>query len=211
MAGPSLRGLRLLSNAPDPATLYGLLTEAGENVEAATRALAELIAGWPEDPQGLRHRLVDLEHESDRLTHDIYHRLLSEAQTPFEHEDALRLASELDDVVDYSEEVADFLALYRIEAPMDQAVELGNVLRQSGAEIGAAMRELARPARLKPHLEELERLEDLGDRTVREALASLFDGGVDPMVVIRWRTSSSAWRRPSTRASMWPTRSKASS
>jgi uncharacterized protein len=37
------------------------------------------------------------------------------------------------------------------------------------------------------HLTELERLEDVGDRGVREALACLFDGGVDPMVVIRWK------------------------
>jgi uncharacterized protein Yka (UPF0111/DUF47 family) len=34
---------------------------------------------------------------------------------------------------------------------------------------------------------EMHRLENDGDRIVREALASLFDNGVDPMVVIRWK------------------------
>ena len=140
-----LMPLRLLQGAPDPGALYDLFRDAGENVAAATATLSELIEGWPEDPEGLRHKLVDLEHEGDRLTHDIYHRLLSEAHTPVDHTDALSLASELDDVVDLSEEVGDFLALYRIEAPMDQAVQLAGVLKLSGAEIGTALAKLAHP------------------------------------------------------------------
>jgi uncharacterized protein Yka (UPF0111/DUF47 family) len=34
---------------------------------------------------------------------------------------------------------------------------------------------------------ELDRLEDEGDRISRQALVSLFSGGIDPMVVIRWK------------------------
>ena len=31
------------------------------------------------------------------------------------------------------------------------------------------------------------RLEDEGDRILREGLTALFEGGVDPMAVIRWK------------------------
>ena len=34
---------------------------------------------------------------------------------------------------------------------------------------------------------EVNRLENEGDRIIREALASLFDTGIDPMMVIRWK------------------------
>jgi hypothetical protein len=34
---------------------------------------------------------------------------------------------------------------------------------------------------------EINRLENEGDRIEREAIASLFDKGIDPMVVIRWK------------------------
>jgi uncharacterized protein Yka (UPF0111/DUF47 family) len=34
---------------------------------------------------------------------------------------------------------------------------------------------------------EVNRLENDGDRIVREAMAALFDNGIDPMVVIRWK------------------------
>ena len=34
---------------------------------------------------------------------------------------------------------------------------------------------------------EINRLENDGDRITREAIAALFDNGIDPMVVIRWK------------------------
>ena len=34
---------------------------------------------------------------------------------------------------------------------------------------------------------EINSLENEGDRLSREALAALFKGGIDPMVVIRWK------------------------
>jgi uncharacterized protein Yka (UPF0111/DUF47 family) len=34
---------------------------------------------------------------------------------------------------------------------------------------------------------EINRLENDGDRITREAIASLFNNGIDPMVVIRWK------------------------
>ena len=40
---------------------------------------------------------------------------------------------------------------------------------------------------IRAHTVEVHRLENEGDRIVREALASLFEDGIDPMVVIRWK------------------------
>ncbi|HEY1360427.1 MAG TPA: DUF47 family protein, partial [Thermoleophilaceae bacterium] len=97
------------------------------------------------------------------------------------------LASRVDDVVDYAEEVADYLFLYKVEAPMEQAVALAEVLERAGAELAEALGQLQDVASLRPHVVEIGRLEDEGDRIERECLAALFDGGVDPMLVIRWK------------------------
>ena len=185
MAAPS--GVRrLLGRAPDFRELYGLFTDAGANVERATDVLGEVLSSWPDD-RGLRHELVEIEHRGDRLTHDIIHHLYTRTATPLDRDDVLALASRLDDVVDLTEEACDFLALYRVEAPMEQAIELAGVLRASGREIAAAMDGLAERDNLRGHIVELGRLEDEGDRIERQALLALFDGGVDPMVVIRWK------------------------
>jgi hypothetical protein len=177
---------RLLGRAPDYGELYRLLREAGANVEHATALLAKLMRSWPEE-DGERHDLVDREHAGDRLTHDIIHHLYRKSATPFDGGDVLALASGLDDIVDWTEEVAAFMSLYRVEAPMEQAVELSGLLEDAGREIAAVCRELPKLEAIRPRLVELGRLEHEGDRVEREGLASLFEGGIDPMVVIRWK------------------------
>ena len=74
------------------------------------------MRAWPDGAEK-RLELVDLEHENDAVTHDIVHHLHARLAVPFERSDVLALASGLDDVVDYAEEAADFLGLYRVEAP----------------------------------------------------------------------------------------------
>ncbi|TMK27479.1 MAG: DUF47 family protein [Actinobacteria bacterium] len=72
--------------------------------------------------------------------------------------------------------------------PVDeQAVEFTEVLVGAGEQIAQALRSLRTGAELGPHLVEIHRLENEGDRLQRDGVASLFAGGIDPMVVIRWK------------------------
>ena len=70
---------------------------------------------------------------------------------------------------------------------MSQAQELAKVLQQCGRQIAEAMPRLRGFKDITHYTVELNRLENDGDRIVREAIASLFDNGIDPMVVIRWK------------------------
>ena len=177
----------MLTSAPRYETFYALFERAGANVERATELLTRLVADWPDDGNRLRFELKELETEGDRITHDVIHHLNVKAATPFPVADAHALISELDDVVDLAEEVADFMGLYRIEAATEQAIALAEVLHRAGQELAAALESLRRPDRLRPHIVAIQELEREGDRLEREALSSLFDGGIDPMVVIRWK------------------------
>jgi predicted phosphate transport protein (TIGR00153 family) len=177
---------RLFGRAPDYGELYELLRQAGANIRRSTALLSQLISRWPEE-DGERHDLVDCEHEGDRITHDIIHHLHRRSATPFDRSDLLALASGVDDVVDYAEEVADYLFLYKVEAPMEQAVGLAAVLATAGAQLADALERLQQVELLRPYVVEIGRLEDEGDRLERECLAALFEGGIDPMLVIRWK------------------------
>jgi predicted phosphate transport protein (TIGR00153 family) len=163
-----------------------MLRRAGRNVELSTALLRELMRAWPDGIEK-RVELVELEHENDGVTHDIFHHLHSRLAVPIDRTDVLALASGLDDVVDFAEEAADFLGLYRVEAPMDQAIALADTLAAAGAEVAAALASLEDLPAAQPHLREIKRLEHQGDRQLREGLTALFEGGVDPMVVIRWK------------------------
>jgi uncharacterized protein Yka (UPF0111/DUF47 family) len=177
---------KLVGRGPDYGELSDLLERAGHNVERATGILRDLMRTWPDGAE-MRLELVDLEHANDAVTHDVYHHLHARPAVPFERSDVLALASGLDDVVDYAEEAADFLGLYRVDAPMDQAIGLTDTLALAGREVAAVLRSLSDLPGAVPHLVEIKRLENEGDRLLRDGLSALFEGGVDPMVVIRWK------------------------
>ncbi len=178
--------MALFASAPNHRTFFSLLQDSGSNLVEVTEKLDRLMRAWPDD-SGLRGEIKTLEEAGDQLTHDILHQLYSTAVTPLDREDIHALAAALDDVVDYAEESADVLGLYKIEAPMEQAVELTGVLRDAGREIAAALGKLDSLDSIWPHLANVDRLEDEGDSISRQALGALFSGGIDPMVVIRWK------------------------
>jgi predicted phosphate transport protein (TIGR00153 family) len=165
---------------------FELFEEAGRNVLLATDLLDRLLSNYP-DSKDLAGEILDCEHEGDRITHDIIDRVNHKVASSIDREDILALAPALDDVVDYAEEVADYLGLYKIEAPMDQAIRLARVLHESAEQIANAIPRLRGFKDISQYTIEINRLENEGDRITREAVASLFDGGIDPMVVIRWK------------------------
>ncbi len=172
--------------APRDREFFDLFEEQAGNIARAADLLDQMLAGWPERAELARDILV-CEQEGDRITHDVIHRLNQTFVTPIDREDILELASALDDVVDYTEEVADYMGLYRIEAPMEQAQRLAHILVQCTRQISEAMPRLRGFRGLIHFIVEIHRLENDGDRVTREAMASLFEGGIDPMVVIRWK------------------------
>jgi uncharacterized protein Yka (UPF0111/DUF47 family) len=167
--------------------LLGLLEEAGGNVRRSTAMLRDLLSDWPER-SGLARDILTCEHEGDRITHDIIYRLHDDGVSPpFPAPDMHALASALDDIVDYTEQTADQLGIYAVEAPMEQAQQLAEVLVGAGDAVAAAMEALHGRSELIPHLVRINQLENEGDRLSRDAIASLFARGIDPMVVIRWK------------------------
>jgi uncharacterized protein Yka (UPF0111/DUF47 family) len=172
--------------APRDRVYFELFEEAGLNILQASELLDRMLSNYPDSKELARDILV-CEQEGDRITHDIIDRLNHTFVTPIDREDILALASALDDIVDYTEEVADYLGLYKIEAPMDQAIKLARILHAASRQIAEAMPRLRGFRDISHHTVEINRLENEGDRITREAVASLFDGGIDPMVVIRWK------------------------
>jgi predicted phosphate transport protein (TIGR00153 family) len=178
--------LSLFRRAPD-ARLYDLLEESGANVMRTGGLLREMLDGFPDGRDHLAREILKCEQEGDRIAHDIIYRLHDGVRPPLGRTELYALVSALDDIVDYAEETADSLGLYGVEAPMEQAEELAQVLAAASAEVSRALGAFRAGEDLSPHLVEINRLENEGDRLSRDAIASLFARGVDPMVVIRWK------------------------
>jgi predicted phosphate transport protein (TIGR00153 family) len=179
---PSLSGIL----APRDRQFFDLFEEAGQNILRAAELLDGMLRDYPDNAHLARDILI-CEQEGDRITHDIIRRLNEMFVTPIDREDIHELASALDDVVDFIEEVADYMGLYKIEAPMEQAQQMAQILLQASRAVAECMPRLRGFQDISHYTVEINRLENDGDRVVREAVASLFEGGIDPMVVIRWK------------------------
>ena len=174
------------SLVPKDRVFFDLFNQAGQNNLRAARLLKEMLESWPDDA-GLAREILLGEQEGDKITHSIIQRVNTTFVTPIDGEDIYGLATQLDDIVDHIDETADFMGLYRIEAPMEQSVALAEVLVRSCEQLEVALENLRGFKDLEKYWIEIHRLENEGDRLYRDAVASLFANGIDPMFVIRWR------------------------
>ena len=176
----------LPSLGPRDRVFFDLFNRAGQNTLNAAELLKRMLEGWP-DESSLAREILLAEQEGDKITHEIVQRVNTTFVTPIDGEDIYGLATKLDDIVDYIDETADFMGLYKIEAPMEQSLEMADVLVKSCEQLAAALENLRGFKDLEKYWIEIHRLENEGDRLYRDAVASLFATGIDPMVVIRWK------------------------
>jgi uncharacterized protein len=174
------------SLVPKDRVFFDLFAEGGQNTLRTAKLLRDMLEKWP-DEEGLALDILKAEQEGDRITHDIIQRLNTTFVTPIDREDIHTLATQTDDIVDEIEEAADFMGLYKIEAPMDQAQAMADVLVKCCEQLATILAELRGFEGLEQYWIEIHRLENDGDRLYRDAVAALFANGIDPMVVIRWK------------------------
>jgi predicted phosphate transport protein (TIGR00153 family) len=179
--------VRLFGRTARDERLLELLEMSGRNVGRVGQLLEEMLDDYPERA-GLAREILLCEQDGDRIAHDVIHHLAEPGRPgPFETRDVYDLVSALDDIVDYAEQTADSLVLYGIEAPMEQAQQLAEVLAKAAAVVQRALEQLRTDRDLNGSLVEIHELENDGDRISRDAIGSLFANGIDPMVVIRWK------------------------
>jgi uncharacterized protein len=166
--------------------IFKLFGRAGGNLQRTAEHVHELMMSWPES-RDLRSQITRCEQEGDRITRRIIQRLHQSRIAPLDHRDIYALAEAVDDVVDEIEEVSEEMALYGIEAPLEQAQQLAAVVRDSARVVRPVLERLGDLPDLQPEAREMRELEHEGDRIYREAIASLFDHGIDPMVILRWK------------------------
>ncbi len=96
---------------PSDESFFDFFSRAAENLVTGTALLSELVL--PDaDVQSVSERLVEVEHDSDAITHELYKKINSSFITPFDREDIYRLGSGLDDVMDHIEAVGSLMYLY---------------------------------------------------------------------------------------------------
>ncbi len=178
-------GFRLI---PKEEVFFDLFEKASSNLLEAGHLLVQTMEHFDGVVEN-SSRMERIEHDGDQITHDIMARLNRTFITPFDREDIHHLASALDDVLDFIEATTERFVLYKIRAVTPYAKELAQVIAKQVEEVHQVMPQLRqlRHQDILQHCIEINRLENAGDRALREAVAVLFDSGWDPLEVMKWR------------------------
>lgn len=191
---------------PSEGAFYEMFSQAAANLVRGAELLSELALPGA-DVQSVSERLVEVEHDSDQITHDLFNKINSTFITPFDREDIYRLGSNLDDVMDHIEAVGGLVYLYgltKLPALPREMHELVDVLNRQAVITAEAMERLRigapgvkRPkgvpklkgglAGLKDYWVECNRLENEGDRAYRMLLVRLFSGEYDALTVLKMK------------------------
>jgi uncharacterized protein len=176
-----------ISLIPQNRAFYVLYGKAARNTVAIAEKLVDLLDGFPAETDDVFRDIRDLEHEGDRLTHEVVDQLNRTFVTPFDRDDMYRLAGALDDICDHVDEAAGNLVSYGAQEVRERAREQAQVILRAATKLEAAVACLEGFKDARRELIELRELEDEGDRLLREAVSDLFASGEDAIVVIRWK------------------------
>ena len=177
--------LRLI---PKETHFFDLFEASAVNMVESAEKLLALLERFDRVEERARE-LRALEHQGDMYTHQIINELHTTFIPPLERNDIVALAESLDDVVDYIEEAASRILLYKIADVTPTAQELGRIILQESQEIQRTvplLRHKEDMQRIIPATHEINRLENEADDALRRGLTELFERD-DVKLVIKWR------------------------
>jgi uncharacterized protein len=170
---------------PRETSFYDMFAESADNLVVGARLLKELLGADPAEREDIAKRMREAEHAGDDATHSVMRRLNSSFITPFDREDIYRLASTIDDVMDYMDAAVDLVVLYRIEHLPKEFAHIVELLERAAELTSEAMPRLRVMKDLEEYWIEINRLENEADRAYRQLLARLFSGEYDPLTVMK--------------------------
>ncbi|HLA77459.1 MAG TPA: DUF47 family protein [Vicinamibacteria bacterium] len=178
---------------PKEERFHELLSKDTQNLLKAARLFSEI--GHCGSLQERRIKVVELkaiEHDGDQITRQIFEALNTTFITPFDREDIRSLASDLDDILDYLEGVAQYLVIFELSETPEALLRFAQILVAMAEEIDRAtglVWDLANEARIHESMVRVSELENQGDTLYNTVIANLFktDGPRSPIEILKWK------------------------
>jgi uncharacterized protein Yka (UPF0111/DUF47 family) len=161
---------------PQDKVFFDLFDRMAATVVSAADLLVEFVENF-ENVKEQCHRMKEIEHQGDEITHQIYEQLNRTFITPLEPEEISRLASALDDILDYIDGTAQQMYSYGITETDDSMIQLAKLIQLSVVEIEKAVtgiRTIKNPGLIEERCIEVNRLENVADNVLGHAIRDLF-------------------------------------
>lgn len=170
---------------PRDTKFFELFADMAGNLGEAARLLRQTLEDFHDVDERVRQLKV-IEHRGDQMTHNILTKLNQTFITPFDREDIHRLASSLDDVLDFIYAAGVRLVMYKINSAPPAASNLAEIIVKQTDQLSEALGRLEKDHdRVLENCVEINRLENEADQVARSAIATLFDKEKDPISLIK--------------------------
>ncbi len=173
---------------PKEINFFEIFDQMASNVRKGTTCMVGLLKDFDRVEDRVQE-IYSIEQQGDIYTHDVMKKLNKSFLTPIDREDIHALATRMDDILDRIWAVADRIKIFRITTGRPDALEMARDIDRTVEVIDRAMQELRQKnyEHVQEHCIEINRLENRVDRNYKTALASLFEGETDPILIIKWK------------------------
>lgn len=172
---------------PREEKFFQYFVDQAELINEAATILAETCRTGVKQAQESAERISKIEQKGDEIIHAVFKKLNQTFITPIDPEDIHSLSSHLDDVLDYLEDAAHYVVVYKIDPIPTAITEIANRIEGCAVALVKAFEALNGDKPLMEYCIEINRLEGEVDDIERRAVAELFDSEKDPILVMKLR------------------------
>lgn len=176
-------------------SFFELLTQIAGNLIEGTDYLSKILQASAKDREGLRNELHAVENSSDDLTHGFMNQVNQTFVTPLDRDDLALLASNLDDIMDMTDEAGNLIVVYKLEDLPEGVAGQVDILQKCARLTAEAMPNLRLLEGLREYWVEINRLENQADQIYMRTLMSIFDEVTDPIQIIKLKDIIEALER----------------
>ena len=169
---------------PRETRFFEMFSEMVNNLTEGAKLLKAILQDM-KDVESRVEQLKTIEHRGDEMTHDILTRLNQTFITPFDREDIHKLASSLDDVLDFVHAAGERLVMYKITEFVPSAPQLADVIVRQSDQLCRAVEHLEKKNNVLQYCVEINRLENEADRIASMAIGQLFETETNPIALIK--------------------------
>lgn len=180
----------MLNLLPRDTVFFDLFEQISDHAVSTASHLRDLTTEFPNNVEKHVLRIREEEHAADKLAHEALERLDRTFITPFDREDIHALTGELDDIIDAIDALAKRFPLYHVKDIAPEFKKQAETLVKATIALREAVHRLRKSRKLSDlndKLIEIHMLENQGDDTNHAAMSRLFQGGMDPLEVIKWK------------------------
>lgn len=174
---------------PKDKLFFPLFEKSAANLEKGGKAIYQLVTCTDANEKNSLFREIEqIERTGDEITHEILNHLENKIITPFDREDIHRLATSMNDILDYIQGASKRIELYKPGKLPVEVTKLSEMILHSTVELRMTVCELKNMRQMRDitdSLSKIKNIENQADDVFDHAVGRLFENEKNAIEIIK--------------------------